>query len=164
MRHPGGHWVHEEYRARLHVLPLDEAGYLYDDGEQYLCEGTGVVRAQLPSVVASPVQLVVVAIRPMNLNFVLYMNGVNVFHGVTVRTPNDVWFGVHESPSSAVATVATGPVIDEKDFTVTHDAVPRKWTVLWKLCDGMEPPRLLNTISENRIRPGGRQVYEREVS
>lgn len=53
---------------------------------------------------------------------------------------------------------------DEKDFAVTYDAAARKWTVLWKWCDGTEPLRLLNTTTEYRIRPEARQEYVREVS
>ena len=134
-------------------------------GERYSCQGTSVVNVQLPSGVYAFVEVLVVSTRPLNFNFILGMNGVSAFRGVTVRTPSDVRFGVEEcAMSSAVADVATDYVIDEKDFTVTYDVAAKKWTLSWKWCDGQEPPCLVNTTSEYQIRPEARQEYEHELS
>lgn len=123
-------------------------------GERYSCQGTSVVRVQLPSGVHAFVEVLVVSTRPLNFNFILGMNGVRAFRGVTVRTPSDVQFGVDECISSAPAdNVATDYVIDEKDFTVTYDVAAKEWILSWKWCDGQEPACLLNTTSEYQIQP-----------
>lgn len=98
------------------------------------------------------VEVLVVSTRPLNFDFILGMNGVRIFNGVTIRVPNDVRFGV-DSTASVVATVASN-VIEEKDFTVT---------VLWKWSDITKTPCLANTTSEYKVRPEARQEYECEL-
>ena len=123
------------------------------------------MRVQSPSGVPAFVEVLVGSTRPLNFNFILDMNGVSAFRGVTVHTPSDVQFGVDEDVSSAAAAdVATNCVINEKDFTVTYDVAAKEWILSWKWCDGQEPACLVNTTSEYKIQPDARQEYERELS
>lgn len=61
-------------------------------GERYKREGTGVVLVRLPSGAVPSVEVLVVSTKPLNLSFILGMNVVKVFGGVTVRGPRDVFF------------------------------------------------------------------------
>lgn len=132
-------------------------------GEQYLCEGTGVVRVQLPSGVSACVEILVVTTKPLNFNFILGMDGVRAFKGVTVRAPNNVKLGVEESKHYGTVAAQLNHMIEERDFAVTYDAAARKWTVSWKWCNDTENPCLVNTTSEYRIKPDIREEYEREL-
>ena len=86
-------------------------------GEWHQCEGTGKVHVQLPSGAAVSVDVLVVASRPLNFDFILGMNGVEALQGVTVRAADNVRFGIEEIQSPVAA--ATVHNFDEKDFTVT---------------------------------------------
>ncbi|MPC60215.1 hypothetical protein E2C01_054254 [Portunus trituberculatus] len=69
--------------------------------ERYSCQGMSVVHVQLLSGMYAFVEVLVVSTRPLNFNFILGMNGVSAFRGVTVRTSSDVQFGVEESVFSS---------------------------------------------------------------
>ncbi len=133
-------------------------------GEHYLCMGTGVVQVQLLSGVSVSVSVLVVSSKPLNFDFILGMNGIGALHGVTVSSPNEVRFGIEEVQASAVVAPIMQRKIEEKDFEVTYDKETKRWTVLWKWCDNIEPPRLLNTVSEYRVSKEARQDYENELS
>ncbi|KAK3880555.1 hypothetical protein Pcinc_014951 [Petrolisthes cinctipes] len=148
-------------------------------GERYVCDGTGTLSVQLKSGVSSQVEVLVLSARPLNFDFILGMNAVLIFKGVTVRTPNDVKFGVDEvvqcgmverplNPVSdksvlyGMVTSQSNVVIDEKDFLVNYEAKSRKWTVSWKWGNKTENPCLENTMSEYHIRPNIREKYDSE--
>ena len=91
------------------------------------------MHVQLLSGMYAFVEVLVVSAMPLNFNFILGIDCVKAFPGVTVHTPSDVLFGIEGFPfCSAVADEATDYVIDEKDFTVTYEVAEKKWTLSWK--------------------------------
>ena len=130
-------------------------------GQQHWCEGTGQVNVALQSGHTATVDVLVVTQRPLGLPFILGMNGVDAMNGVTVSSSRSVRFGAElaERPEQAACSAAVVSA-DETDFTVTYDAVKKKWSVLWKWSDGEEPKQLQNKAEEYRIPPSARQEYE----
>lgn len=111
---------------------------------------------------SSPVEVLFASTISLNLDFILGMNGIRAFRGVTVNTPRDVRFGV-KSACSAIATAVPDWVINDEDFTITYNAAETQWTVLWKWSNATEPPRLFNTTPEYKIHPEVRQDFDSEL-
>ena len=134
-------------------------------GERHWCAGTGVVRVRLPTGEAVSVDVIVVTGKPLGFGFILGMNGIKALHGVAVTDTGKVTFGVQQ-PGMPARSVAAGAVVEssDDDFTVTYEAISKKWTVEWKWCDGKRPEKLKNTISEYRIPPDIRDDYEEELA
>lgn len=155
------------------------------NGSEMRCVGVGTVKLRLLSGAEACVEVLVVRDRPLNFSLILGMNGVEAFHGVTVRGPSEVEFGVENSLALA-ACVAEKPsevefnvdnslapaacvaeksetVIDEMDFSVQYDRESKKWTVEWKWRGGNEPESLKNTTTEYHVKPEVREQYEMEL-
>lgn len=96
-----------------------------------------MVHVQLMSGTSSPVEVLFASTISLNLDFILGMNGIRAFRGVTVNTPRDVRFGV-ESACSAIATAVPDWVINDEDFTITYNAAETQWTVLWKWSNSIQ--------------------------
>lgn len=78
-----------------------------------------MVQLQLASSVSVSVSVLVVPSKPLNNGFILGMNGITALHGVRVRSPNDVRFGIIVQ---ALAIAASNPPdIDDRDLRVTYD-------------------------------------------
>lgn len=66
-------------------------------GEQLQCIGMGIVQVCLLSGASAAVDVLVVKEPPLGFKFILGMNGITAFHGVTVRSQNEVSFGVEQN-------------------------------------------------------------------
>lgn len=134
-------------------------------GEQLQCIGMGIVQVCLLSGASAAVDVLVVKEPPLGFKFILGMNGITAFHGVTVRSQNEVSFGVEQN----ACVVGRKPepemyVFDAKDFTVRYNHDSREWTVVWKWNEGVEPVYLPNTVAEYRIPSEVRSEYEAEIN
>ena len=65
-------------------------------GESYECMGTGMVQLQLVTGVSVSMSALVVPSKPLDLGFILGMNGIAALQGVRTCSPNDVRFGITE--------------------------------------------------------------------
>ena len=86
-------------------------------GEQYWCEGTGVVSVRLRSGESVSVDVLVAARKPLGFEFILGMNGVSAFGGVTVRSSDHVIFGVEATEALGAAAAEAPPGVDEPEST-----------------------------------------------
>ncbi|KAG0699585.1 hypothetical protein GWK47_002949 [Chionoecetes opilio] len=132
-------------------------------GERCECMGMGEVHVQLLSGPSVTMRALVMRTRPLGFDFVMGMNGINALRGVTVRSLDNVKFGIEESEVVTAAATALQRNVDEKDFGVTYDVKAHTWTVSWKWSSGTGPPRLQNTVSEYRMPQAARQEYENEL-
>ena len=135
-------------------------------GQQYWCEGSGLVDVMLKSGQTVSVDVLVVAKKPLGFPVILGMNGINAMKGVTVNGCDDIRFVVEQIPPPATtsAICSTLASSDEADFIVTYDTMEKKWSVQWKWSGGKEPGQLCNTAEQYRIPPEARQEYERALS
>ena len=113
-------------------------------GQQYWCEGSGLVDVMLKSGQTVSVDVLVVAKKPLGFSVILGMNGVNAMKGVTVNGCDDIRFGVEQVPPPARTSAICSTLVssDEADFTVTYDTMEKKWSVQWKWSGGKEPGQL----------------------
>ena len=95
-------------------------------GKKHRCEGTGMVCVQLRSGASAFVE-VLVSTKPMNFSFILGMDVVTAFRGVTVRTPNDVQFGA-DNTAQALGNAQCG----------TDDSGPTRTSAV--SCGSAAPP------------------------
>lgn len=134
------------------------------NGAEMRCIGVGTVRLQLHSGAEAFIEALVVRDRPLDFDMILGMDGITAFHGVTIRGPNDVQFGVENAQILAAAVKPRAEtVIDENDFRVQYDRLSKKWTVDWKWSGGTEPGCLTNETTEYSMKPEVREQYEKEV-
>ena len=132
-------------------------------GDRFECVGTGQVKIKLLSGPSVSVSALVMRNRPLGFDFVMGMSGISVLGDVTVRSLDDVKFGVEESEVVSVAGSALSTNVEERDFTVTYDNKTNKWTMLWKWNSGVGPQHLQNTVPEYRVPRDVRQEYESEL-
>ncbi|KAG0722270.1 hypothetical protein GWK47_044791 [Chionoecetes opilio] len=83
--------------------------------------GMGEVHVQLLSGPSVTMSALVMRTRPLGFDFVMGMNGIHALRGVTVRSLDDVKFGIEESEVVTAAATALQRDVDEKDFGVTYD-------------------------------------------
>ena len=76
-------------------------------GESYKCLGRGKVKIQLLSEASVTVKARVVLCKLLNVSFIMCMNGLETLGDVTVRSSNDVWFGIEDATASAAAVEIT---------------------------------------------------------
>lgn len=152
------------------------------DGTKHSCIGMTTVCLQRNGNPPRFVEAIVVSFRPLNFDFVLGMNGIEAFCGVTVGRNGSVKLGLDEAvPKSGDRTVQAAAVatlssvchdskfqadifIDENDFTVSFDATAKKWTAAWKWTDGKNPEVLNNKVAQYHMRHGTRNEFEKEVA
>ncbi|KAG0724917.1 Nephrin [Chionoecetes opilio] len=81
-------------------------------GEEWQCEGTGIVRLQLSGGAFTTVRVSVTAVKPLGFEFILGMDGIKALDGVTVDARNGVRFGVEKSEFCAAANTVVA--VDER--------------------------------------------------
>ena len=87
------------------------------NGEEWQCEGTGLVRFQLSRGTAADVRVCVTATRLLGYTFILGMDSIKAFGGVTVDVHGEVCFNSDRSEMCAAADTVMG--VDERDFYAT---------------------------------------------
>ena len=127
-------------------------------GERSECDGVGQVSVELEDGTKAVFSALVVREKPLGLDLILGMDGIEALGGVTVLSANQARFGAEDVCAAAVEE------IDEADFKISYDAESRKWTVAWKWNSGIGPKELTNTTAEYRIAPSARDEYEEEVN
>ncbi|KAG0724811.1 hypothetical protein GWK47_039835 [Chionoecetes opilio] len=95
-------------------------------GEEWQCEGTGIVRLQLSGGAFTTVRVSVTAVKPLGFEFILGMDGIKALDGVIVDARNGVRFGVEKSEFCAAANTVVA--VDERDFSATYHPVTNSWT------------------------------------
>ncbi|KAK3884857.1 hypothetical protein Pcinc_010898 [Petrolisthes cinctipes] len=114
------------------ILNRARAMLVEEDAGTVLAGVEGTVSVQLKSGVSSQVEVLVLSARPLNFDFILGMNALLIFKGVTVRTPNDVKFGVDEVVQCGMVERPLNP-LDIKFITSAENKadvltrVPKKW-------------------------------------
>ena len=128
-------------------------------GERCECDGVGQVSVQPQSGVKAVVSALVVREKPLGLDLILGMDGIEALGGVTVLSATQARFGVED-----VCVAGAVEEMDDADFKISYDVEARRWRVTWKWNDGKGPGELMNTIAEYRIAPAARAEYEEEVN
>ena len=85
----------------------EDVAILTISGEEQRCEGTGVVHLRLDNGASVDVKVFVVSDKPLGFPFVLGMNGVTAFGGVSVNAHRQVQFGLEDAPDCAAAGTTT---------------------------------------------------------
>ncbi|KAG0719421.1 hypothetical protein GWK47_050518 [Chionoecetes opilio] len=130
-------------------------------GEEWQCEGTGIVRLQLSGGAFTTVRVSVTAVKPLGFESILGMDGIKALDGVTVDARNGVRFSVEKSEFCAAANTVVA--VDERDFSATYDPVTNSWMAAWKWSEGKEPDVLKNQVESCSVPPDARDLYEEEL-
>ena len=160
------------------------------DGSRHQCMGVSTVCVEAESGPLKFVQALVVNFRPLNFDFILGMDGVLAFGGMSIEGDGKVTLGPgrpaskQEMPvevSLGAGGVVAGSdhinlmnesgdeqdrqelVIDENDFVFRFDARTKQWTAAWKWTDGRHTEGLSNGVAEYRIQPEAQGEYEKEI-
>lgn len=147
------------------------------NGQRQRCEGIASVYVGIPHGQSVLIDAYVVAFRPLGFDFILGMNGIEAFGGVTIESASTVKFvdqsmkeanvaagcSVGEQASVESQERAKGMEVEQQDFCLSYDYESRSWTVRWKWSDDFEPERLTNRISEYSIPEDVRESYETEI-
>ncbi|KFD58278.1 hypothetical protein M513_01041 [Trichuris suis] len=116
------------------------------DGNEIRCQGEGVVHLQSADGGQAKVDVIVTAKKPLGFDFILGMNAIMAFGGVSVGPRGYVRFGAKRKEVCAADVVSIK--MDEKDFVLTFNPLTRCWTAAWKWSDSKGPDVLRNKIKE----------------
>ena len=123
---------------------MDTISIITVNGEEWQCEGTGLVRLQLGGGAAADVRVCVTATRPLGYTFILGMDSIKALEGVTVDAQGEVRFNSDRSEMCAAADTVMG--VDKRDFYATYDPEANYWTAAWKWAENKEPGILQNRV------------------
>ena len=140
------------------------------NGSRLQSSGVADVTVRLSSD-GTPVTLraVVVPEKPLGVDMLIGVTGITALGGVTVKSANDVRFGMAGPDILRAQTARCGAVppaaltIDAKDFSVQYDASDKTWTVAWKWRDGAAPECLSNGVPQYRVPAEAVQEYDTEL-
>ena len=131
------------------------------NGEEWQCEGTGLVRLQLGGGTAAEVRVCVTATKLLGYTFILGMDSIKALGRVMVDAQGEVRFNYDRSKMCAAADTVMG--VDERDFYDTYDPEANYWTAAWKWVENKEPSVLQNRVEAYSVRQDVKKPYEEEL-